>query len=426
MKDKTKKQSTSPSKKTTTHTHKRMSFQDVLMLSTRTFRTRPLRTTLTILGMSVGIGAVLFLVSLGYGLQETVLNRITTADALLSLDVSPGDSELIQLNNVSIAQIESLPSVADVSPVTALPSQIAYGELTGVVTMYGIEPSFFGLSGLNPTYGSFFTQEDIDNTNHTIVVSSALAALFDVSPEEMIGHDVSLTAFLPFVNDAGFEEVKTVDINDMYTISAVIDDESESFIYAPTALLRELTFNSYIGVKVKATDPESMPALRDQIIEMGFFVSVLQDTIDQVKKIFTVIQVVLGLFGLIALIVSAIGMFNTMTVMLLERTNEIGIMRSIGVTKRDVKKLFMIEAMVMGFMGGLGGVVLGQLGGFLANLGINILAKNFGGQALDLFSHPPSFIIIIIAFSTIIGFLTGVFPARRAGKLKPLDALRYK
>jgi len=405
---------------------KRMLFQDVLMLSTRTFRTRPLRTSLTILGISVGIGAVLFLVSLGYGLQETVLNRITTADALLSLDVSPGDTELIQLDDQSIDRIASLPNVAEVSPVTALPSQIAYGDLTGVVTMYGVKPSFFSLSGLNPMIGDFFTEEDIANGSHDIAVSSALAALFDIPPEEMVGHEVSLTAFLPFINDAGFEEVKTVDIPSSFTIRAVIDDEGESFIYAPSDLLTGIEVHNYIGLKVKASDSEHMGELRDKIIDMGFFVSVLQDTIDQVKKIFKIIQVVLGLFGLIALIVSAIGMFNTMTVMLLERTNEIGIMRSIGVAKSDVKKLFIIEAMVMGFLGGLGGVVLGHLGGVLANLGVNILAKSFGGQSLDLFSYPTSFIFIIIIFSTIIGFLTGVFPARRAGKLKPLDALRYK
>jgi len=231
---------------------------------------------------------------------------------------------------------------------------------------------------------------------------------------------------LPFIDEAGFEEIKTVDIPATFTISAVIDDEGESFIYAPSSLLEGIQVNTYIGIKVKATDPEYMSALRDQIIEMGFFVSVLQDTIDQVTKIFTIIQVVLGLFGLIALIVSAIGMFNTMTVMLLERTNEIGIMRSIGVTKSDVKKLFIIEAMVMGFLGGFGGVALGHIGGVLANVGVNILAKSFGGQALDLFSYPSIFILVIVIFSTIIGLLTGLFPARRAGKLKPLDALRYK
>jgi ABC-type antimicrobial peptide transport system permease subunit len=190
--------------------------------------------------------------------------------------------------------------------------------------------------------------------------------------------------------------------------------------------LSEATADVYIGAKVKIFAAENMGVIRDEIINMGFFVSALQDTIDQVKKIFSIVQIVLGLFGFVALIVSAIGMFNTMTVLLLERTNEIGIMRSIGVTRNDVRKLFMFEAMIMGFLGGLGGVLLGHLGGVLANLGINLLARSFGGQALSLFSRPFSFIIIIIIFSTIIGFITGIFPAQRAAKIKPLDALRYK
>jgi len=191
-------------------------------------------------------------------------------------------------------------------------------------------------------------------------------------------------------------------------------------------VLENITYSTYVGAKVKVSNSEAMTSVREQIINMGFLVSVLQDTIDQVKKIFSIVQVVLGLFGLIALTVSAIGMFNTMTVMLLERTNEIGIMRSIGVTRKDVRKLFIFEAMIMGFLGGLGGVLLGYLGGFLANIGINVLAHYFGGQALDLFSSPTWFIVLIILFSTIIGLLTGIFPAQRAAKINPLDALRYK
>jgi putative ABC transport system permease protein len=82
--------------------------------------------------------------------------------------------------------------------------------------------------------------------------------------------------------------------------------------------------------------------------------------------------------------------------------------------------------MIMGFLGGLGGVILGYLGGEIANFVMNILAKNFGGQAIDLFVRPIWFLGIIIGTSTFIGFLTGVFPARRAGKLNPLVALKYK
>ena len=137
-------------------------------------------------------------------------------------------------------------------------------------------------------------------------------------------------------------------------------------------------------------------------------------------------QTVLALFGLIALFVSAIGMFNTMTIALLERTNEIGIMRSIGVRRSDIRKLFLFESMLMGFLGGVGGVGIAMLGGTLANMGINALAQRFGGTALNLFVYPAWFVILIIVFSAIIGFLTGLYPSYRASRLNPLDALRYK
>jgi putative ABC transport system permease protein len=169
-----------------------------------------------------------------------------------------------------------------------------------------------------------------------------------------------------------------------------------------------------------------MELVRDKIIAKGLLVSSLSDIIEQARKIFRIIQIVLGLFGLIALFVSAIGMFNTMTITLLERTNEIGIMRSIGVTKKDVQALFLAEAMIIGFLGGVSGVLIGLLGGELVNFIFAVLAKNFGGQVLDLFYIPNIFIVFIIIFSTLIGFFTGIYPSKRAGHLNPLEALRYK
>ncbi|MBP9732309.1 MAG: ABC transporter permease [Candidatus Magasanikbacteria bacterium] len=408
------------------HISRRMVVKDILSLSTRTFKTRPMRTALTILGMSVGIGAVLFLVSLGYGLQETVLNRITNADALLSLDVSAGQSELIKLDRAHLDKMAQLPNVEEVSPITAISSQITLKDLTGIVTLYSVKPSFFRLSGILPFKGKLFEGTQSGETKREIVVSSALATIFNLDPDSIIGETVSITAFVSRLDETGAEVVSTTIITDPFVIVGVVQDDKESFMYSPESLLQDIHVETYIGAKIKVTSPEVMGAIRDQVIDMGFFVSALQDTIDQVKKIFSIVQIVLGLFGLVALIVSAIGMFNTMTVLLMERTNEIGIMRSIGVTRNDVRKLFMVEAMVMGFLGGLGGVALGHLGGVLANFGINLLAKNFGGQALSLFSRPASFIVGIIIFSTIIGFITGIFPAQRAAKIKPLDALRYK
>jgi putative ABC transport system permease protein len=115
-----------------------------------------------------------------------------------------------------------------------------------------------------------------------------------------------------------------------------------------------------------------------------------------------------------------------MTIALLERTNEIGIMRAIGVTRRDMLMLFLMESSLMGLLGGVGGVAVGYLGGEIANTGLNILAKTMGGQTLNLFYRPLWFILVIIVFSTIIGFLTGVYPSIRAARMNPLEALRYK
>jgi len=138
------------------------------------------------------------------------------------------------------------------------------------------------------------------------------------------------------------------------------------------------------------------------------------------------LQSILALFGIISLMVAAIGLINTMTISLLERINEIGIMRAIGASSSDVKKLFLGESVLIGFFGGLAGLGIGFFSSQLFNWGINILARTLGGQALNLFSYPGWFIIFIIFLSTFVGFISGIWPAKRAASLNPLEALRYK
>jgi putative ABC transport system permease protein len=119
-------------------------------------------------------------------------------------------------------------------------------------------------------------------------------------------------------------------------------------------------------------------------------------------------------------------MFNTMTVTLLERTAEIGIMRTLGASSGDIQILFIAEAVIVGFLGGIMGILFGGTIGFVLNGLMNIAASNFGGKSMALFAFPWWFLIFIASFSAIVGFMTGVFPARRAAKLNPLDAIRYK
>jgi putative ABC transport system permease protein len=169
-----------------------------------------------------------------------------------------------------------------------------------------------------------------------------------------------------------------------------------------------------------------MEKVREELIGMGFMVSAISDVIEQANKIFRVIQIVLGIFGIIALIVAAIGLANTMTISLLERTQDIGIMRAVGASPKDVRNLFLTESTLIGFAGGVVGIFIGKLVSLFFNLGINLLAKSLGAQPLNLFFTPSWFLIFIVIFSTLVGFSTGIFPARRASKLNPLAALKYK
>ena len=399
-----------------------MKLSDTLSLSTRMFRTRPMRTFLTILGVSIGIGAVLFLVSLGYGLQNLILSRITTADALLSLDISPGASEFISLNKESADKMAKLEHVAEVSPVVTLNGQMALGKYTGDCLIKGIDASFFRLDGIMAKNGEIFS----DDNAKEAVISSAGATLFNMSPEEIIGKELSILLLISKSEEDSKEDVESVPIKDKLRVVGVVEDENSSFIYVPRKALSSLVEEKYSQIKIKVDSEASINFVRADILNMGFMVSALSDTIEQAKKIFRVVQIVLALFGIVALLVSAIGMFNTMTIALLERINEIGIMRAIGVTKRDLMTLFLVESSLMGFLGGIGGVAIGYLGGELANAGMNLLARSFGGQSLSLFYRPLWFIVVIIIFSTIIGFFTGVYPSLKASRINPLEALRYK
>lgn len=396
-----------------------MLLPDLLKLSTRMFKTRRMRTLLTILGLSVGIGAILFLVSLGYGLQRILIEKITNDDALLSLDVFSSKSELVKLNKASLEKIKALSGVAEVVPVVSFSAQISFGGVNGDAVLNAVDASYFRLSAVTPLAGDFFTKED----TKSIVISKAVARLFNLSDTETINKKIKLTILLPEEKESNL--VDLVDKGE-YSIKGVIAEEDFSIVYIPYSEIESLKVDQYQQLKVKAVDSSKVESLRNAIEAMGFTIAALSDTVEQANKIFQAVQVVLAIFGMIALFVSAIGMFNTMTIALLERIQEIGIMRAIGASHKDISALFLTEATLMGFLGGVGGVVIGYLASAMFNLGINILANSLGGQSVNLFYSPPQFVLTIIIFSTIVGFATGIFPARKAARLNPLSALRYK
>jgi len=402
-----------------------MLIKDIAMLSTRMFKTNPSRTGLTILGMGVGTGAVVALVGLGFGLQSIILERIVFGETLLSLNVANPPSKIVVLDQETVDGFAALDTVKDVSPMAQFPTLLTYEGLTGNAFLQGMKPSYFLYTGQKANAGELFTDDTIAEDRDKVLISGAMLKLFGVEkPEDVIGKKVTFRVFVPI---AGSEEKTEIQIPKEYTIKGVTSDEASL-----VAIITLEEFQSHFQIKeyeraqVRVLDGEFLTSTQEQIIANGFTVTALSKTVEQANKIFQGIQGVLAVFGGIALTVSAIGMFNTMTVTLLERTAEIGVMRTIGASSFDIVVLFIAEAVIVGLLGGVVGILIGGGIGLLANGALGVAASNFGGEAVKIFKYPIWFLIFIEAFSGIVGFLTGLFPARRAAKINPLDAIRYK
>lgn len=389
------------------------------------FKTNPLRTWLTILGMGVGTGAVVVLVGLGFGLQKIILEQIVFGETLLSLGVSATGAQGLSLTVDTVSDFEEMPEVLDAAPLARFPALITYKGLTGNVFIQGVEPPYLRYAGITASEGTAFADEDAGDTN-SLMLSPAVLKLFGIDEvESFIGEKVSLRLLVPADDGTGI--INEVVIDKEYTVRGITKEEG---VLNAMMMLPEL--RNYVGieeferVQVRVDTNQNLPIVEERLIGLGYRVSALSKTVEQASKIFQGVQVVLATFGGIALLVSAIGMFNTMTVTLLERTKEIGIMRTLGASPNDVKYLFVSESVVVGFMGGVTGIAMGVTLGLAVNLFLNILAGQFGGQAVGLFSFPLTFLLFIALFSAAVGYLTGIFPARRASTLNPLDAIRYE
>jgi putative ABC transport system permease protein len=389
------------------------------------FKTNPARTWLTILGMGVGTGAVVTLVGLGFGLQNIILEQIVLGDTLRSLNITPPPARSVTLNPQTVQEFFEVEHVQDVAPLASFAALITFDGLTGNTFLQGANPNYFRFTGTKEVAGRLFSEENPDLDRDSVILTSGMLKLFEVEdPETALGKQVSFRVFVP--NEESGETIE-MELKKRYTVVGISSEESRpGAILLLNELTSQIAIEEYERVQVLVDDADFLDPVTEAIVERGYGVTALSKTVEQAKKIFQGIQGVLAVFGGIALVVSAIGMFNTMTVTLLERTGEIGIMRTLGASARDIKILFISEAVVVGFLGGVVGIAIGVGIGFSLNTMVNIAASNFGGRAVALFAYPLPFILFIAVFSAIVGFLTGVFPATRAAALNPLDAIRYK
>jgi len=416
---------------------------------------RKARVALTAVGVIIGTASVILLVSLGIGLQRDATERLGGGSNLTLIQVWPNfegppnaDGSITPsqlLTDDTVAQILPMPGVAAVVPWDGFRGWgfLTVGRLEGGGGLYGYGTDDLADIGVKVEQGTSRLERG------TIILGGMMAQNFynpskpmdgPVAPPDLL--DKQITLVLVKWSEDGTEVRKKIPLRVAGILAAGMNDTDWSMYVNLDDMNRyNAWFNGgkpinhdkegYNGVMVRATDIDVVVDLSDRIIDMGYQAWTMAEAVQSVSSFYTVMQVLLGSIGAIALLVAAIGIANTMAMAILERTREIGLMKAVGATNRDVLTVFLGEAAGIGFLGGVGGVVAGWALGQVLNV---IALAYLAGQAASMGTPPPTTAvatptwlpIFAVVFSTVIGFLSGLYPALNAATLAPVEALKYE
>lgn len=396
-----------------------LSFFETFRLARIHFSSKGFRAFLTTLGVALGVGSVVALVSLGIGLQTITANQLASFNDLISINVTASKNSASTLNNTIETKISALPHVALTSPAQTLPARVTIANSSSQVMVVGIKPEALGFEGVSLLAGKDYSNEG------GVIVTKGIAKSFDVAdPSSLIGKDITLD--LAIGDSADLSKAKVVTVSEK--ISGVSADETSSNIYLSLAKFRQVSsLETYNSIKVKVDNRKNVAAVKDQIDTLGFSTSSVVDLINKVDKVFLITQITFGVIGGIALIIALIGIVNIMTVALLERTHEVGVLKAIGATGLDIRRIFEYEVILYGFWGALFGVLLAwSLGWLINNLIAYIMKTQEITGSVELFVTPLLFIIMMFVLTILISLFGGWFPAKRASKLSAMEALRYE
>lgn len=399
-----------------------MSLSDTMRLSRIHFLSKRIRTFLTTLGVALGVASIVTLVSLGIGLQKITSDQLASLDALVTVNVSLGKDSIKKLDNGSTSELSSLENVSLVSPSITQPANATFSGSTAQVLAQGIIPEALGFEGVALVAGEYFQGND-----DGIIISRATAQNFEIKDYgNIIGQKIKLDIVVMPENSSNLMDFKNIEM--IETVVGVSSDELVSSVYLPLSKLQKVTnVAAYSSIKVRANDRKNVEAVRDNIEALGFTTTSVVDLINQVDRVFLITQIILGIIGGVALIVALIGIVNIMTISLLERTHEVGIMKAIGATNKDVKRIFEYEVFLFGLSGALLGVFSAWLFGTFINylIGYLMAASNIPGS-LTVFISPAYFVVQMVVLTVLVSLLAGWYPAKRASKLSPMEALRYE
>jgi len=399
-----------------------MSWKDAISLSFKNLTDRKSRSLLTIGGVGIGIMAVIFLVSIGYGVQELAIRDTIQSKSLAFFNVSVGTGNIQKIDSSVTTQIEAINNVKSTYPQLETPIKVGIkaDEVKVEQIAFINDQSFVTQSDLRLLSGVLFKDGEKE-----LVISTAALNSFGLKETNAIGTKLFVLPQLRtgYIKSETKKAVSPIE----FTVTGVIDDTDNPYLSMPVGPIQDTIGEfGFSALKVEVTSKEEVINVRKEISDLGLNTDYIGDIVSQLEDIFRIAQYVLAGLGLVATFVAALGMFNTLSVSLLERTREIGIMKTLGTRKKDVKRLFLIEGMLISVLGGLTGIVLGVLFGKGLNLVVNLLAKATGNTPVNFYYVPINFVLIILVLVIVLGFFVGMFPAKRATTISPLQALRYE
>jgi putative ABC transport system permease protein len=401
----------------------------IIRIAMRALARNKLRSMLTMLGIIIGVGAVIAMVSVGQGAQQQAQQQIAAMGSNMlfvqsgtvnrgGMRMGWGATKTLVYDDL-LAILRECPSVKAAAPGSQASAQVVFGNDNWATNINGTEPQYFDIRSWPMAEGSSFSQDDVSMAANVAVIGETVRKnLFGAT--DPIGETVRINN-LPF---------KVVGLLIPKGTSAAMGQDQDDIILVPiTTLQKKITGQDWLRwIMVSAVSKEASYTAQQQITALlrdrhrirssqddDFFVRNLADMADLADQNARLFTILLGSIASISLLVGGIGIMNIMLVSVTERTREIGIRMAIGATEGDVQQQFLIEAVVLSIVGGGIGILSGMAASYL-------ITQTLGWPVLV----SPTAIFAAVLFSMAVGVFFGFYPARKAARLDPIEALRYE
>jgi len=463
---------------------------DLAELALRNLRESLLRNSLTTIGISVGVASLVAMLSLGIGLQQLASRRLVKSGLFDTIVVSsrrdlrgmgrdqerngptPGESRV--LDEAARQEIEHLSNVIEASPDIRFITELRYEDKPHLTMISALPSSAKSNDAFEGMQGGFFSS---DTAPEVILQKTFAEELLGKTPargvdetnvadlaKPLLGKELRMRyaqraasptqpplSTAETTTDTSLAEAAYSVISREQTLKIVgvadLDPESmrgptRAKVFLPLKLaeslhvmqptdLREISRAAsdqpvYSSISVRVKNPTQVQVVEDAIKKMGFNTFSLLDASQSLRTFFRVLDLFLLIFGSLALAVSSIGIVNTLVMAILERRREIGIMKALGASDGDVKKLFFAEAGAMGILGGLVGVALGWTIGRIINVGTNVYLRRESLTPDNFWAVPWWLVAFAMGIAFFVSLVSGLYPASRAARLDPVQALRYE